>query len=149
MAMTDTETDRARQADRRARLWFRLIALGLFALLVIIAVAVQDRWIRPYGGDIGVIVMLHAALRGTLMRSSMRAVAAVLGLALVIEGGQALGWAAWPIFADNPMAQVVLGTTADLKDVAAYIVGGVVALVLDAAVQNRSLRGIPDRHPIS
>ncbi|MDR1734124.1 MAG: hypothetical protein LBR73_04495 [Oscillospiraceae bacterium] len=48
---------------KRTRLYFLLTVLVLFALLAVIALCFRDGFVRPYLGDVLVVVFIWALLR--------------------------------------------------------------------------------------
>ncbi|MDP5172040.1 MAG: DUF2809 domain-containing protein [Bacteroidia bacterium] len=60
---------------------YLLIGLALFLVEVLIALFVRDRIIRPYGGDLLVVVMLYFLVRGMVNWSPLWVALSVLGFA--------------------------------------------------------------------
>ncbi|WP_370337655.1 DUF2809 domain-containing protein [Parvularcula marina] len=108
-----------------------LIACGLFLLLALIALYVRDDIIRPFGGDILVVIFLYFALRS--VTNWPRAVSAliVLGFAVIIEVSQGLGLVERLNLDGNPLASVILGATFDPMDLLAYSIGAALAFLAD------------------
>ena len=74
-------------SEKRIRLWYSAVFLILLILEVCIALFVSDRFIRPYGGDILVTVLLCAFFR-TFFLHLPRLPLWVFLLALAMETGQ-------------------------------------------------------------
>lgn len=121
----------ALRAPISARAVRLLIAAALFGVLLLIAVAVRDRFVRPLGGDLLVVVFLYFLLRGLTPASRLQAGAAVFLFALGVELTQAAGLIEWLGLADHALARAVLGAVFDWKDVGAYALGALCAVLVD------------------
>lgn len=110
------------------RLW---LAAALFLALVGIALFVRDRWLRPYGGDILVVIFLYTLARGLTLWPRALVGGAVFLIAAGVEAAQALQLIETLGWSDHAIARVVIGTTADLHDIAMYGIGTCIALWLD------------------
>lgn len=111
---------RAAPSPRTVRL---LLASGLFVLLMLIALFVRDRFVRPTGGDVLVVAFLYFLLRGLSPLSRAPAAALVFVFAAGVELTQAGGLVQRLGLADHALARTVLGSVFDWKDIAAYAVG--------------------------
>lgn len=106
-----------------------------------IALRVHDRWVRPYGGDALVVVLVHAAVRSVVGWPWRRVLAGALLLAFVVEGLQALHLVSFLHLQDNRFWSIVLGTSADPSDLASYAVGGLGVAIFERLAERVS----PDR----
>lgn len=114
--------------QRRTYLW---LALALFALEVGIALGFHDAVIRSFVGDVLVVGLLYAGLRGGLLGPVRLTVLAVWLLACLIEFGQAFDLVRRLGLEQVTLARIVLGTTFDLKDLLAYTLGAALILGLE------------------
>lgn len=129
----------------RLRLHWRslLLTLACFALEVFIALRVRDAFVRPYLGDVLVVVLMYLALK-TLLRAPTAWLAGMaLAIACVIEALQAL-----PLVdvlgIDNRVLRVALGTTFSWADVLCYAVGAALVVAVEGwLAQRRSTRAVP------
>lgn len=122
----------AKQRPRRTSL---LIAAGLFVLLALIAAFVRDDFIRPYGGDILVVMFLYFLGRGVTGWGQELVAVLVLAFAIGIEMAQALHL--FDSLSHWPLASVVMGHTADLIDIAMYVIGVWMVVRIDRAFVSR------------
>lgn len=106
-------------------------ALLLFLLLVFIAVYVTDDLIRPYGGDVLVVIFLYCLLKSFLKISVRNAILGVLVFAFLIEGLQALNLIEWLGLQENAIASTVLGNHFDFVDLLLYLLGGGIVWMLE------------------
>ena len=106
-------------------------ALGLFVLLVLLAtVGAGLGWIRSFAGDVVAVVWVHCLFASVVwMRAPMRPLLA-LAVGLAVEAvqyvSQQTGWQV-----ASPVLRIVLGSTPDALDVLAYLIGFLLALLLE------------------
>lgn len=110
----------------------------LLALEVLIALFVRDRFVRPYLGDVLVIVLLYCLGRGPLGMRGKWLTPAVTALGALAEGLQYLRLAdRLGLGPDSPL-RVILGSTFDRGDLLCYLAGGLVLALWEMkAEQNR------------
>ncbi len=100
----------------------------LFIIEVLIALFVRDRFIRPYVGDVLVVMLIYCFVQ-TWWRVPVRPLAlAVFGFAFFIEIMQYYDLVGRLGLQDSPVAVVVLGNSFAWEDLVAYTVG--IALVI-------------------
>ncbi|MGL4766809.1 MAG: DUF2809 domain-containing protein [Formosimonas sp.] len=100
-----------------------LIALAIFLLEIFIALSVHDHFIRPFIGDVLVVVLIYFAASSVIITRSCALAGAAFVFACSIELGQYLHMATWLGLRKGSMLYVALGATADWLDVLAYAVG--------------------------
>lgn len=117
------------------------LAALLFVIEVLIALFVRDGFIRPYLGDVLVVMLLFFAVRAFWQAPAVPLAARVLGFAVLVEIAQALhlidrlGWS------HNTLAKVVLGNTFQWGDLVCYLIGSIVSLGIAGIVKGeRSAR---------
>lgn len=118
-----------------------LLAALLFLIEVFIALFVHDAFIRPYVGDVLVVMLLFFAVRAFWQAPPLPLAAGVLGFAVLVEFAQALhlidrlGWS------HSTLAKVVLGNTFQWGDLVCYLIGSIVSLSVAGIVEGeRSAR---------
>lgn len=104
-----------------------LVAAGLFAVEAYIAAFVNDDFVRPYIGDLLVVIMIHYGLRAFLRIGVNSAAIATLLFAFAVEGTQALGLIHHLGLTDNLAAKLILGNTFQWGDLLAYSIGVLIA----------------------
>ena len=104
-----------------------VIAVLIFVVEVLIARFVHDAFVRPFIGDLLVVVLLYALLKSICSITPTKAAIAVFVFACVIEGLQYFHLPALLGLADYRLAVIVLGATFDVKDLLAYAVGALLA----------------------
>jgi hypothetical protein len=107
---------------------FAVLTLVLLLLEIGIERFVHDRFVRPFVGDVLVVILIFAACRSFVLADERKLACAVLLFAFAIEAAQyfqlvhALG------LQGNVLARTVIGITFDVRDLLAYTLG--IALVL-------------------
>ena len=100
-----------------------LAALFFFFVEVFIALYVRDNWIRPYGGDVLVVVFLYCLLKTFLKITPTKAILGVLAFAFIVEGLQYFQMLKILSLEQNKIAGVVLGSHFEWPDILAYVIG--------------------------
>ena len=119
---------------------YAVIAFSIFLIEVLIALFVRDKIIRPFLGDVLVVVLLYFSFR-TILKARARSVAiGVLLFAVVIEVSQFLNLAEGLGLEKNSAAEIILGSTFDWLDILAYVVGTFAAFFIDKrTIGNQSI----------
>ena len=107
------------------------LALLLFVAEVFIALFLQDNFIRPWGGDFLVVILLYCLLRGTTHISVQFAAVVVLLFSYLIETLQFFQVVKILGLETNVLASVVLGTHFSWPDMIAYTLGIAFVLVVE------------------
>ncbi len=111
------------------------LAAALFAVEVAIALFVRDDFVRPYVGDVLVVLLIHHAVLAVMDLPTPAAALATLVLAYAVEGAQYLG--VGHHLEGHPILQTVVGTTFQWGDLLAYAVGALVAVLTGTVVGRR------------
>ena len=114
-------------------------ALGLFVLLVLLATAGAGLgWIRSFAGDVFAVVWVYCLLASVVwLRPPMRPLLA-FAVELIVEAAQYVSQqTGWQV--SSPVLRIVLGSTPDLLDVVAYLIGFVLAWVVERSETGRSM----------
>ena len=109
-------------SEKRIRLWYSAVFLILLILEVCIALFVSDRFIRPYGGDILVTVLLCAFFR-TFFLHLPRLPLWVFLLALAVETGQYFDFVSLLGLGEIRFFRILLGSTFSWADILCYLTG--------------------------
>ncbi|BAY11204.1 ribosomal maturation YjgA family protein [Calothrix sp. NIES-2098] len=114
--------------------YFTLI---LFLIEVGIAVFIDDGFIRPFIGDVLVVILIYCFVRAFWNINSTIVALSVLVFSCIIEILQyfnfvnQLGWQKYKIIA------VALGSTFDWKDIIAYTIGTATVLWLENSTKRK------------
>lgn len=101
-----------------------LIFIGIFAVEIIIALFIKDRFIRPFLGDALVVFLLFFFLASFLKVPVFKLLTVVLLFAFGVEFTQYFGLAEWIGCRHESICQIILGATFDWLDLLAYLMGG-------------------------
>lgn len=120
---------------------------GAFAALLavesFIALFVHDSFVRPYLGDVLVIVLLYCLGRGVLGIRGKWLAPAVTALGALAEGLQYLHLAdRLDLPAASPL-RIILGSTFDWADLLCYLAGGLILAVWEMKAERHKGAVIP------
>lgn len=109
--------------------------LAIFCILLIteigIALFVNDQIIRPFVGDLLVVLLLYSFVRAFTSINTLKATIGVLLFAYVVELIQATPFIDWIGLSDHKIAKIILGNTFDWKDLFAYTLGALLILIFE------------------
>ncbi len=117
----------------KMKIRFRFIYFALFLLIltveVLIALFARDSIIRPFAGDVLVIVLIYYFLRIFLNYAPLKLALGVLIFAFVIEILQYFDYVKLLGLEKNRILSVMLGRTFERLDFAAYFAGFLLIIV--------------------
>ena len=120
-----------RSAGIRNRLLYGAAFLVLLAVEVCIALFVRDRFIRPYGGDILVTVLLCCFLRILWPERLPLLPLFVFLFAAAVEVGQYFDFVSWTGLGKIRFFRILLGSTFSPVDIACYLTGCILFTVTE------------------
>jgi hypothetical protein len=106
-----------------------LLTVLLFITEVCIALFVRDNFIRPYLGDVLVVILIYSFVKSFWTISVIKAAMAVLLFAFGVETLQYFAIIEKLGLQNNSLARTVIGTSFAWEDILAYIVGIVIVIV--------------------
>lgn len=115
-----------------------VFAFALFALEVYIGAKVHDTFVRPYLGDVLVVMLVHAIVRTFVTFRWRLVLPGVVVFAFAVEGLQAIHMADRLGLRPGGIAAIVLGSQADGKDLLCYLAGGLLVGGLEWLLEERS-----------
>lgn len=98
---------------------------------------VKDTFIRPFFGDVLVVMLLFSFVKIFSKDNSIKIAIAVLLFAYMIEILQYFNFIEILGIQDNKIARVVLGATFDWLDLVAYTLGVIFSMVIDNKLNGR------------
>lgn len=125
----------------RFRIPWAVFAFALFALEVYIGAKVHDTFVRPYLGDVLVVILVHAIVRTFVTFSWRRVLPGVVVFAFAVEGLQAIHMADRLGLRPGSIPAIVLGSQADLRDLLCYVAGGLVVGGMEWMLEHRPSHG--------
>ena len=97
----------------------------LFAVEVLIALFVDDQFIRPLVGDVLVVALVFYFVKAFVRGSDLYIALGALLFAYAVEVAQYFDLVTILGLESYPIARVVLGTTFDWRDLVAYTIGAI------------------------
>lgn len=113
------------------------LAVALFAIEVLIARYVHDRLVRPYIGDVLVVILIYCFVRAFIDTPVRATAVGVLAFSFAIEALQYLEFVKVLGLEHNKLARIVLGTSFAWGDLVAYAAGCATVIAVEAAVRRR------------
>ncbi len=127
------------QTAKRARLVYLTVFLLLFAVEIMIGMYVHDSFVRPYVGDMLVVILLWALVRIFIPYKAVWLSAAVYIFSVIVELTQLI-----PLVdllgIKNHLVRVLMGTTFVVEDLFAYAAGCAVTAVVDVFIFHKRKR---------
>lgn len=118
------------------RTYFFLFLL-IFLVEVLIALYLDDPWIRPYGGDFLVVILLYCFLKSFVALPPLQAGLIVLVFAFLVETAQYYHLVNRLGLEQNRIARTVIGVGFDRLDLVAYTTGIAFVFFLEYLVLRR------------
>ena len=112
-----------RMRYRNERIGWTIAFAVLLAVEVLIALFVRDNFLRPYGGDVLVVILLHCLVRILWPRGLTLLPLWVFLLAAGVELLQLFHFIEWIGLGDSALAKTLFGTTFSVVDLICYLVG--------------------------
>lgn len=109
----------------------------LFITEVLIALFVEDNFVRPYLGDVLVVFLMYCFIRTFLKIAVLPVVVFVLLFSFTIEFLQYFNFVAIIGLEKSRLARTVLGASFSWQDLAAYTIGAILIVVTEKYFINR------------
>ncbi|MBR5272029.1 MAG: DUF2809 domain-containing protein [Clostridia bacterium] len=119
----------------KSRLWYAVIAFIIFVVEIIIALYVDDKFIRPFGGDILVVILLCCIVRIFCTRKPKALALWVFIFAVAVEVAQYLDVVNLLGLGHIQFFRTIIGTDFSFIDILCYAVGCVIFFVIETAVR--------------
>lgn len=103
----------------------------LFVVEVLIALYVHDNFVRPYIGDVLVVILLYCFVKSFIKLPVLPAATGVLVFSFLIEILQYFNIVERLGLGHSKLAKTVIGTSFAWEDIGAYIAGFIVILVAE------------------
>lgn len=125
--------------DKKLRLLYVIGTLLLLVTEVLIALFVHDSIIRPFIGDMLVVILIGFFVRIFIPRGVKILPLPIFLFAIVIEILQYYDIAGVLGFKDNRFMSVLIGGTFDLHDIVCYAIGCVVLFLIEILIRQTPL----------
>jgi hypothetical protein len=117
--------------------YFFLFVL-IFISEVLIALYVHDNFIRPYFGDVLVVILIYCFVKTFVNVRTLTAAVGVLLFAFVVETLQYFKFIELVGLQDVKLARVVIGTSFAWMDIWCYIAGFVIIIIAEYLLTKRN-----------
>ena len=107
------------------------LTILLFLIEVFIAIFFNDQFIRPFIGDVLVVILIYCFVRAFWKVRVNVAIASIFIFSCMVEILQYFSFVDRLGLRNNQLLSTILGTTFDWKDLLAYAIGSGVVLLLD------------------
>lgn len=117
-----------------------LLTVILFIIEVLIALFVRDRFIRPYGGDFLVVILIYCFLRTFINQSPFHIAIFTLIFSFAVEIAQYFKIVEILGLKGNRLAEIVIGTGYSNHDLVAYTLGVLVCYFFDRSAEKEKTK---------
>ena len=108
-----------------------IIAIALFIIEVLIALYITDHFVRPYVGDVLVVILIYYFVKAFIHIGVWPLAIATLLFSYLIETLQYFDFVKWIGLGDNKLANIVIGNYFAWEDMVAYTVGIAIVLLIE------------------
>ncbi len=102
----------------------------IFVIEVLIAKFINDSIIRPYVGDILVVILIYYFIKAFIQTRSIYIVIATVLFAYFVEIGQYF-YIVDILGVENKVLQIMIGSSFSWGDIACYTIGGITCYILN------------------
>jgi hypothetical protein len=102
---------------------YAALSAGLFAVEMFIALFIHDRLVRPFVGDMLVVILIFTLCRTVIKDDYFRLALCVLIFSFAIEIGQYFNLISMLGLQHCRLARIIIGATFDFHDLLAYSAG--------------------------
>lgn len=118
---------------------YALLTFVLFSIEVAIALYVHDTIIRPYVGDLLVVILLYCFLKSFIQIGVTKAGAGVLLFAFSVETMQYFNLVDHLGLSHNRLAKIVIGSSFSWTDIVCYTIGILLVFLVENYFQKKQL----------
>jgi len=119
-----------------------IVMLLLFAVEVLIALYVTDQFVRPYVGDMLVVILLYCFVRSFFQLPVVPLAGGILIFSFVMEFLQSVRLVEMLGLERSALARTLLGTWFSWYDLLSYSIGVVLVVVFEKYALKKSLYGV-------
>lgn len=103
----------------------------VFVVEVLIALFVQDEFIRPFFGDALVVILIYCFINSFFKLAVLDGVVLVLSICFFIEFLQFIHIVQYCNLGNNKLAKALLGTSFSWLDLLCYLIGAMIILLAE------------------
>ncbi len=116
---------------------YAALTLFLFLVEVFIALYVHDHIIRPYIGDVLVVILIYCFVKSFVKLTPLKVALGVLLFSYTIELSQLFNLCSLLRLEHNKWALIILGNTFGIEDLIAYTVGLLLTVSIEKIRENK------------
>jgi len=116
------------------------LAILIFCVEVLIALFVHNNFVRPYIGDVLVVILLYCFLKSFLPLPVFSAATVVLLFSFTVEFLQFINIVNKLGLGKSKMARIIIGTSFSWLDLLSYSVGIIIVMVVEKYWLKKNLR---------
>ncbi|WP_114789545.1 DUF2809 domain-containing protein [Niabella yanshanensis] len=103
----------------------------LFVVEVLIALYIHDNFVRPYIGDVFVVILIYCFVKSFIKLPVLPAATGVLVFSFIIETLQYFNIVDRLGLGHSKLARTVIGTSFAWEDIGAYVAGFIIILLAE------------------
>lgn len=119
------------------RIYFSGFVL-LFLTEIAIALWVHDAFIRPYFGDVLVVLLIYFFIKAFFRTPVIKTAVGVLFFSFFVEGLQYFNFIALLNLENNKLAKTVIGNSFSVSDIVCYAAGFLLILLFEFVFSRKS-----------
>lgn len=112
-----------------------LAFIFLLMIEIFIALFIHDAIIRPYIGDILVIVLMYTFIRGFVKKPIKFLPIYLFFFASIVEIMQYYRIVELLHLQNNKIASIIMGTSFDMKDILCYLIGTIILIIWGKSIK--------------
>jgi hypothetical protein len=109
---------------------YAVLSIGLIAVEISIALFIHDRLIRPFVGDMLVVILIFTLCRTVIETGYLRLTLCVLTFSFAVEIGQYFNLISLLGLQHSKLARIIIGATFDFHDLLAYSAGALLICII-------------------
>ncbi len=113
-----------------------IIAIIIFLIEVIIALYIKDKIIRPFVGDILVVIFMYYFIKAFINTKAIYIAIFTLIFSFVVEILQYFNFVEMIGLGHNKVARIIIGTSFSWIDLLCYFVGFILLFLIDKDLKN-------------
>ena len=118
--------------------WYLLVTICLLFIEIAIALFVKDKIIRPYIGDLLVVILIYAFVKIWISNREILVAICVFVFACFIEFLQYFHIVEVLGLDDNKVATVIIGSKFNTLDIVMYLMGTIAVIVTEKFLKSRA-----------
>lgn len=132
--------------NRKKRIAYGIVTLCLLIIEVLIALFVHDDFIRPYIGDVLVVIVLYTFIRIWVVEKCRLLPIYICVFAVIVEVLQYFEIVKILHLENNAFFRILLGSVFDVKDIVCYAVGGIILCGYEILLERRKKKTMKNNY---